>query len=185
MHIFSRNSPFLTEVSYRGGHLKLFQSLRGSNQQDESPDNRWQDALCSSYQTVHISEQLTAKEQYKAWGEYQTKARMVAKISYTFDKVPHQSSAASDPAILEWMKQPWDSRTAGSLAFPANPRFKIYLVRYKDVIHRYYSENMKIEKRWIADLEEENVVAIERVVYELVQEATKLTDAMGEVYIPY
>ncbi len=44
---------------------------------------------------------------------------------------------------------------------------------------------LQIEKRWIADLEEENVVAIERVVYELVQEATKLTDAMGEVYIPY
>jgi hypothetical protein len=59
-------------------------------------------------------------------------------------QVPHQSSTASDPATLEWMKQPWDSRTAGSLAFPANPRFKIYLVRYKDVIHRYYSENMKV-----------------------------------------
>jgi hypothetical protein len=59
-------------------------------------------------------------------------------------QVPHQSSTASDPAILEWMKQPWDSRTAGSLAFPANPRFQIYLVRYKDVIHRYYSENMKV-----------------------------------------
>jgi hypothetical protein len=44
---------------------------------------------------------------------------------------------------------------------------------------------LQIEKRWIADLEEENVVAIGRVVYELVQEATKLTDAMGEVYIPY
>ncbi len=27
------------------------------------------------------------KEQYKAWGEYQTKAQMVAKISYAFDKV--------------------------------------------------------------------------------------------------
>ncbi|CAM6014159.1 unnamed protein product [Sphagnum balticum] len=122
---------------------------------------------------------------------------MVAKISYAFDKVedllssmrlmievPQESSTASDPAILEWMKQAWDSRTEGSLVFPANPRFKIYLVRYKDVIHRYYSENMKIEKRWIADLEEENVVAIERMVYELVQEATKLTDAMGEVHIP-
>lgn len=27
------------------------------------------------------------KEQYKAWGEYQTKAQIVAKISYAFDKV--------------------------------------------------------------------------------------------------
>ncbi len=27
------------------------------------------------------------KEQYKAWGEYQTKVQMVAKISYAFDKV--------------------------------------------------------------------------------------------------
>ncbi len=27
------------------------------------------------------------KEQHKAWGEYQTKAQMVAKISYAFDKV--------------------------------------------------------------------------------------------------
>jgi hypothetical protein len=131
-------------------------------------------------------------------------------------QVPQDSSTSSDPAILEWVKQAWDSRTAGSLVFPANPRFKIYLVRYKDVIHRYYSENMKvsllkirqvredkagasrvqnfweinlqclqIEKHWIADLEEKNLVAIEHMVYELVEEATKLTDAMGEVYIPY
>jgi hypothetical protein len=114
------------------------------------------------------------------------------------------------------VKQAWDSRTAGSLVFPANPRFKIGHIRYKDVIHRYYSENMKvsllkirqvredkagasrvqnfweinlqclqIEKHWIADLEEKNLVAIEHMVYELVEEATKLTDAMGEVYIPY
>jgi hypothetical protein len=34
-------------------------------------------------------------------------------------------------------------------------------------------------------LEEENLVAIEHMAYELVEEATKLTDAMGEVYIPY
>jgi hypothetical protein len=40
-------------------------------------------------------------------------------------QVPQESSTASDPAILEWMKQAWDSRTAGSLVFPANPRFKI------------------------------------------------------------
>jgi hypothetical protein len=122
-------------------------------------------------------------------------------------QVPQESSTSSDPAILEWVKQAWDSRTAGSLVFPANPRFKIYSVRYKDVIHRYYSENMKvsllkirqgredfweinlqclqIEKHWIADLEVKNVVAIEHMVYELVEEATKLTDAMGEVYIPY
>jgi hypothetical protein len=131
-------------------------------------------------------------------------------------QVPQESSTSSDPAILEWVKQAWDSRTEGSLVFPANPRFQIYVVRYKDVIHRYYSENMKvsllkirqvgedeagasrvknfweinlqclqIEKHWIADLEEKNLVAIEHMVYELVEEATKLTDAMGEVYIPY
>ncbi len=131
-------------------------------------------------------------------------------------QVPQESSTSSYPAILEWVKQAWDSRTAGSLVFPANPRFKIDIVRYKDVIHRYYSENMKvsllkirqvredkagasrvqnfweinlqclqIEKHWIADLEEKNLVAIEQMVYELVEEATKLTDAMGEVYIPY
>jgi hypothetical protein len=34
-------------------------------------------------------------------------------------------------------------------------------------------------------LEEKNLVAIEHMVYELVEEATNLTDAMGEVYIPY
>jgi hypothetical protein len=45
-------------------------------------------------------------------------------------QVPQESSTASDPAILEWMKQAWHSQTAGSLVFPANPRFKIYLVRY-------------------------------------------------------
>jgi len=131
-------------------------------------------------------------------------------------QVPQESSTSCDAAILEWVKQAWDSRSAGFLVFPANPRFKIYLVRYKDVIHRYYSENMKvsllkirqlredkggvsrvqnfweinlqclqIEKHWIADLEEKNLVAIEHMVYELVEEATKLTDAMGEVYIPY
>jgi hypothetical protein len=131
-------------------------------------------------------------------------------------QVPQERSTSSDPAILEWGKQAWDSRTAGSLVFPANPRFKINVVRYKDVIHRYYSENMKvsllkirqviedktgassvqnfweinlqclqIEKHWIADLEEKNLVAIEHMVYELVEESTKLTDAMGEVYIPY
>ncbi|KAH9547477.1 hypothetical protein CY35_11G035700 [Sphagnum magellanicum] len=137
-------------------------------------------------------------------------------VVLTQNQVPQESSTSSDPAILEWVKQAWDSRTAGSLVFPANPRFKIHLVRYKDVIHRYYSENMKvsllkirqvredkagasrvqnfweinlkclqIEKHWIADLEEKNLVAIEHMVYELVEEATKLTDAMGEVYIPY
>jgi hypothetical protein len=131
-------------------------------------------------------------------------------------QVPQESSTSSDPAILEWVKQAWDSRTAGSLVFPANPRFQVYLVRYKDVIHRYYSENVKvsllkirqvsedeagasrvnnfweinlqclqIEKHWIAGLEEKNLVAIEHMVYELVEEATELTDAMGEVYIPY
>ncbi len=132
-------------------------------------------------------------------------------------QVPQESSTSSDPAILEWVKQAWDSRTAGSLVFPANPRFKIYVVRYKEIIHQYYSENSKvsmlkirqvnedqggvaskvenhfeinlqclqIEKHWIADLEEENLVAIEHMAYELVEEATKFTDAMGEVYIPY
>jgi len=132
-------------------------------------------------------------------------------------QVPQESSTSSDPAILEWVKQAWDSRTAGSLVFPANPRFKINLVRYKEIIHQYYSENSKvsmlkirqvnedqggvaskvenhfeinlqcsqIEKHWIADLEEENLVAIGHMAYELVEEATKLTDAMGEVYIPY
>ncbi|KAH8947328.1 hypothetical protein BDL97_11G034900 [Sphagnum fallax] len=135
----------------------------------------------------------------------------------TKNKVPQESSTSSDPAILEWVKQAWDSRTAGSLVFPANPRFKINLVRYKEIIHQYYSENSKvsmlkirqvnedqggvaskvenhfeinlqcsqIEKHWIADLEEENLVAIGHMAYELVEEATKLTDAMGEVYIPY
>ncbi len=44
---------------------------------------------------------------------------------------------------------------------------------------------LQIEKHWIADLEEKNLVAIEHMVYELVEEATKLTDATGEVYIPY
>jgi hypothetical protein len=34
-------------------------------------------------------------------------------------------------------------------------------------------------------LEEGDVVAIKRMVYELVQEATKLIDGMGEVYIPH
>jgi hypothetical protein len=29
-------------------------------------------------------------------------------------QVPQESSTASDPAILEWMKQAWDSWTAGS-----------------------------------------------------------------------
>jgi hypothetical protein len=131
-------------------------------------------------------------------------------------QVPQESSTSSDPAILKWVKQAWHSRTAGSLVFPANPRFKINIIRYKDVIHRYYSEKMKvsllkirqvredeagarrvqnfweiklkclqIEKHWIADLEEKNLVAIEHMVYELVEESTKLTDAMGEVYIPY
>jgi hypothetical protein len=132
-------------------------------------------------------------------------------------QVPQESSTSSDPAILEWVKQAWDSRTAGSLVFPANPRFKIKLVRYKEIIHQYYSKNSKvsmlkirqvnedqggvaskvenhfeinlqclqIEKHWIADLEEENLVAIEHMAYELVEEATKFTDAMGEVYIPY
>jgi hypothetical protein len=70
-------------------------------------------------------------------------------------QVPQESSTASDPAILEWMKQPWDSRTAGSLVFPANPRFKIYLVRYKDVIHRYYSENMKVSLLKIRQVSED------------------------------
>jgi hypothetical protein len=132
-------------------------------------------------------------------------------------QVPQESSTSSDPAILEWVKQAWDSRTAGSLVFPANPRFKINLVRYKEIIQQYDSENLKvsmlkirqvsedqggvtskvenffeinlqclqIEKHWIADLEEENLVVIEHMVYELVEEATKLTDAMGEVYILY
>jgi len=132
-------------------------------------------------------------------------------------QVPKESRTASDPPVLEWVKQAWDSRTAGSLVFPANPRFKIHLVRYKEIIHQYYSENLKvsmlkirqvsedqggvaskvenffeinlkclqIEKHWIADLEEENLVAIEKMAYKLVEEATKLTDAMGEVYIPY
>jgi len=135
----------------------------------------------------------------------------------TYLQVPQESSTSSDPAILEWVKQAWDYWTAGSLVFPANPRFKIHLITYKDVIHRYYSENMKvsmlkirqvsedqggvaskvqnffeinlqcsqIEKHWIADLEEENLVATEHMAYKLVEEATKLTDAMGEVYIPY
>jgi hypothetical protein len=115
------------------------------------------------------------------------------------------------------VKQAWDSRTAGSLVFPANPRFEINLVRYKEIIHQYYSKNLnpsmlkirqvsedqggvaskvenffeinlqclQIEKHWIADLEEENLVAIEHMVFELVEEANKLTDGMGEVYIPY
>ncbi len=101
--------------------------------------------------------------------------------------------------------------------FPANPRFEINLVRYKEIIHQYYSKNLnpsmlkirqvsedqggvaskvenffeinlqclQIEKHWIADLEEENLVAIEHMVFELVEEANKLTDGMGEVYIPY
>ncbi len=29
-------------------------------------------------------------------------------------QVPQESSTSSDPAILEWVKQAWDSRTAGS-----------------------------------------------------------------------
>ncbi len=132
-------------------------------------------------------------------------------------QVPKESRTASDPLVLEWVKQAWDSRTAGSLVFHANPRFKIHLVTYKEIIHQYYSKNSKvsmlkirqvsedqggvvskvenffeinlqglqIEKHWITDLEEENLVAIEHIAYKLVEEATKLTDAMGEVYIPY
>jgi hypothetical protein len=78
-------------------------------------------------------------------------------------QVPQESSTASDPAILEWMKQAWDSRTAGSLVFPANPRFKIYLVRYKDVIHRYYSENMKVSLLKIRQVIEDEGGAASRV----------------------
>ncbi len=132
-------------------------------------------------------------------------------------QVPQVNRTVYDPPVLEWVKQAWDSRTAGSLVFPANPRFKIHLVRYKEIIHQYFSENLKVstlkirqvgedqggvaskvenlfeinlqclqtEKHWIADLEEENLVAIEHMAYKLVEEATKLTDAMGEVDIPY
>ncbi len=74
-------------------------------------------------------------------------------------QVSQESSTSSDPAILEWVKQAWDSRTSGSLVFPANPRFKIYLVRYKDVIHRYFSENMKVSLLKIRHVSEDEAGA--------------------------
>jgi hypothetical protein len=122
--------------------------------------------------------------------DHATTIIIITRHAAIYLQVPKESRTAYDPPVLEWVKQAWDSRTAGSLVFPANPRFKIHLVTYKDIIHQYYSENLKvsmlkirrvsedqggvaskvenffeinlqclqIEKHWIANLEEENLV---------------------------
>ncbi|CAK9196381.1 unnamed protein product [Sphagnum troendelagicum] len=204
-----------------GGHETMEQQHHGLSEADHLAAGREEDQQCANDIKLlrpkfsNVKHYLKTREcmvQFLREG----RGADFRLVVLTKNQVPQESSTSSDPAILEWVKQAWDSRTAGSLVFPANPRFKIKLVRYKDVIHRYYSENVKvsllkirqvsedeaaasrvknfweinlqclqIEKHWIADLEEKNLVAIEHMVYELVEEATKLTDAMGEVYIPY